>query len=64
MAGALLFIGIIWLVYHLVEEASWNTNAYDGKEYDVTLSLANRPTTKYVGSKKAKVLYLKLIGLI
>ena len=35
MAGALLFIGIIWLVYHLVEEASWNTNAYDGKEYDV-----------------------------
>lgn len=35
MAG-LLIIGIIWLIYHLVEEASWNTNAYDGKEYDVT----------------------------
>lgn len=32
----LLIIGIIWLIYHLVEEASWNTNAYDGKEYDVT----------------------------
>ena len=35
MSGVLLFIGIIWLVYHLVEEASWNTNAYDGKELDV-----------------------------
>ena len=35
MTGALLFIGIIWFVYHLVEEASWNTNAYDGKEFDV-----------------------------
>lgn len=32
----LLIIGIIWLIYHLVEEASWNTNTYDGKEYDVT----------------------------
>ncbi len=36
MAGALLIIGIIWLVYHLVEEASWNTSAYQNKEYDVT----------------------------
>ena len=36
MAGALFIIGIIWLVYHLVEEASWNTNAYQNKEYDVT----------------------------
>lgn len=35
MAGLLLFIGIIWLVYHLAEEASWKTNAYDGKELDV-----------------------------
>lgn len=35
MSGALLLIGIIWLVYHLVEEASWHTNAYDGKELDV-----------------------------
>lgn len=41
MAGALLLIGIIWLVYHLVEEASWNTNAYDGKEYDVTKAFSD-----------------------
>lgn len=36
MAGVLIIVGIIWLVYHLVEEASWNTNAYNNKEYDVT----------------------------
>ena len=31
MVGLLIAIGVIWLVYHLIEEASWNTNAYDGK---------------------------------
>lgn len=31
----LFIIGIIWLVYHLIEEASWKTNAYNGKDYDV-----------------------------
>ena len=36
MAGVLIIVGIIWLVYHLIEEASWNTNAYHNKEYDVT----------------------------
>ena len=35
MSGSLLIIGIIWLVYHLVEEASWNTNAYNGKQLDI-----------------------------
>lgn len=34
MSG-LLIIGIIWLVYHLIDDAGWKTNAYDGKEYDV-----------------------------
>ena len=35
MSVLLIIIGVIWLIYHLVEEASWNTNAYDGKELDV-----------------------------
>lgn len=29
-------VGVIWLVYHLADDASWNTNAYEDKEYDVT----------------------------
>ena len=36
MAGGLLFIGIIWLVIHLINAASWHSNAYQNKEYDVT----------------------------
>lgn len=36
MAGLLLFIGIIWLIWKVAEESSWNTNAYDNKDYDVT----------------------------
>lgn len=36
MIGFFIFIGIIWLVCKLAEEQSWNTNAYDNKEYDVT----------------------------
>jgi len=35
MSGCLIFIGVIWLIYNLVEETSWNTNAYKNKEYDV-----------------------------
>ena len=31
MGWFLIIIGAIWLVYHLAEEASWKTNAYDGK---------------------------------
>ena len=34
MGWFLIIIGAIWLVYKLCEEASWNTNAYNGKEYD------------------------------
>lgn len=36
MAGLLIVIGIFWLVWKLADEASWNTKAYDTKEYDVT----------------------------
>lgn len=39
IAGLLLLIGIIWLVWNLAEEASWNTKAYDNKEYDVRVLL-------------------------
>lgn len=35
MVGFLIVVGIIWLVYHLIENASWKTNAYDGKQLDV-----------------------------
>lgn len=35
MAGILIIIGLIWLVWKIVEEASWNTNAYQNKKYDV-----------------------------
>lgn len=34
MSGLLIF-GIIWLFYHLIEDASWNTNAYNNAGYDV-----------------------------
>lgn len=35
MGGALIILGIIWLVYQIAKEKSWETNAYDGKELDV-----------------------------
>ena len=35
MATALFIFGIIYAVYKICEEASWNTSAYDGKELDV-----------------------------
>lgn len=35
MGTALIILGIIYAVYKICEEASWNTNAYDGKELDV-----------------------------
>ena len=36
MAGVLIVLGIVWLVWKLAEETSWHTNAYNNKEYDVT----------------------------
>ena len=36
MGGLLILYGFIWLVIKIADERSWNTNAYDGKEYDVT----------------------------
>lgn len=36
MAGLLIVLGIIWLVCQLANDASWNTHAYDNKEYDVS----------------------------
>ena len=56
MAGALLIIGTIWLVYHLVEEASWNTNAYQNKEYDVTKAF-NDTCVKRVSKSEFKKNY-------
>ena len=35
MVGFLIGLGLIWLVCQFVQEASWNTNAYDGKELDI-----------------------------
>lgn len=35
MDGALLVLGIIWLVCQIAKEKSWDTNAYNGKELDV-----------------------------
>ncbi len=35
MAGILLIIGIVWFVHGILEEQSWNTNAYKNREYDV-----------------------------
>ena len=31
----LLIFGIIWMFYHLIEDASWNTSAYNNAGYDV-----------------------------
>lgn len=35
MGAALIIIGVIWLIWQLAKEKSWDTNAYDGKELDV-----------------------------
>jgi len=36
MGGFYIAIGIIWLVWRLIDDAGWNTNAYENKEYDVS----------------------------
>ena len=35
MGVALIIIGIIYAVYKICEELSWETSAYEGKELDV-----------------------------
>lgn len=35
MSGLLIVLGIVWLIIKLIDDAGWNTNAYDNKEYDV-----------------------------
>lgn len=35
MGGALLVLGLIWLICQIAKENSWNTNAYDEKDLDV-----------------------------
>lgn len=35
MGVALLVLGVIYAVYKICEELSWETSAYDGKELDV-----------------------------
>lgn len=36
MAGVYIIIGVVWLVIKLADEASWSTNAYKNREYDVS----------------------------
>lgn len=36
MSNFLILFGVLWLIYKICEESSWNTNAYENKEYDVT----------------------------
>ena len=49
MSGLLIIIGIIWLVYHLIQEVSWNTNAYDGKELDIHQMFIDTNVNKTLG---------------
>lgn len=56
MALFLIFIGIIWLVYQLAKEQSWNTNAYQNKEYDVTKAF-NDACVKRVSNNEFKKNY-------
>ena len=56
MAGALIVLGIVWLIWKLLEEASWNTNAYDGKEYDVSKAF-NDACVKRVSNSEFKKNY-------
>lgn len=49
MGGILIIIGIIWLVYQIAKEKSWNTNAYDGKELDVYQMFVDTNVNKTLG---------------
>ena len=47
--GGLLIIGAIWFIWKLAEEASWNTNAYDGKELDIHQMFIDTNVNKTLG---------------
>lgn len=34
MEWIMIFAGLMWFVWQLYKEKSWNTHAYDGKEID------------------------------
>ena len=34
-ATVLIVLGVVWLIIQLAKDASWNTNAFNGKSYDV-----------------------------
>ena len=34
-AVVLIVLGVVWLVIQLAKDASWHTNAFDGKKYDI-----------------------------
>ena len=55
-AGLLILFGVIWLVWHLCEEASWNTNVYDNKGYDVSKAF-NDACVKRVSKSEFKMNY-------
>ena len=49
MSGLLIVIGLIWLVYQIAKEKSWDTNAYDGKELDVNKMFIDTNVNKTLG---------------
>lgn len=49
MNGLLIVIGLIWLVYRIVKEKSWNTNVYDGKELDIHQMFIDTNVNKTLG---------------
>lgn len=56
MSGLLIVLGIIWLVWQVIKEHSWNTNAYQDKEYDVTKAF-NDACVKGVSNSEFKKNY-------
>ncbi len=56
MVWFLIIIGIIWLICQICKEASWNTNAYNNKEYDVTKAF-NDACVKRVSNSEFKKNY-------
>lgn len=36
MDGILIVVGVMWLLYYIIKELSWRTNAYNNKKYDVS----------------------------
>lgn len=56
MGWLLIATGVVWLIWKLADEASWNTNAYDGKEYDVNKAF-NDACVKRVSKSEFKQNY-------